>query len=224
MKSISLAGGARSLSPCVQKNIALYDRPFVLPKKKQKPRKCDFSDAQRGRAAEQRLASSYNLRGAIRLLSPAESLISPGDRDAQREMISKHPPPWEDDIPPSLHGTRAPRHISAEELEMTVTSFPPGSSGGLDGLTTQHIRDLLYVGGELRRLLLERLAQVCDIIARGKIPDDVWNTVLRSWLVVASKPSGNPRPIAVGSTLRPLTAKVLLARVRVQLGTYLRPR
>ncbi|XP_018496985.1 uncharacterized protein LOC108864944, partial [Galendromus occidentalis] len=48
--------------------------------------------------------------------------------------------------------------------------------------------------------------------------------VYGTWLVAASKPTGGLRPIAVGSTLRRLTAKILLSRVRGGAAAYLRPR
>ncbi|XP_018494587.1 uncharacterized protein LOC108864105 [Galendromus occidentalis] len=139
-------------------------------------------------------------------------------------MISKHPDPHADDSTPSLPIPRTPRGCSGEEIVLALQSFPPGSSGGLDSLTAQHILDLLTVGGELRRLLLEQLGRVCDIIARGRIADDARRLVLGSWLVAAKKTSGDLRPIAVGCTLRRLTAKILLARVRADATAYLCPR
>lgn len=221
---VSSAAGRKPLPTCVKDNISSYDRPLLLPRGKPRLRRRELSDDVRGRAAEERLASKGDLKGAMRLLSSSESLVSPHDLHAQQEMISKHPDPEENDIAPVLPSTRPPRACSVEEIVTALRSFPPGSSGGLDGLTAQHILDLIAGGGELRRLLLEKLARVCDIIARGRIPEDARHLVLGSWLVAASKSSGGLRPIAVGSTLRRLTAKVLLARVRSSAAAYLCPR
>ena len=139
-------------------------------------------------------------------------------------MAQKHPAPHTGDIPPDLPEVRAPRPCRAEEVEEAIRSFLPGSSGGLDGLTAQHLRDLLTAGGELRRALLRMLCRVCSIIARGDVPDEARNMLYGSWLVAATKSSGGLRPIAIGSTLRRLTAKILLQRIRGAAAAHLWPR
>ena len=48
--------------------------------------------------------------------------------------------------------------------------------------------------------------------------------VFGSWLVAAKKPTGGLRPIAIGGTLRCLTAKILLSRIRGAAAAYLCPR
>lgn len=221
---VSSTVGVKSLSASVKDNIVAYDRPLVLPSVSPKLHRHTLSDAQRGRMAESRLASRGDLRGAGRLLSSTEALVSPHDMQTQQEMILKHPAPHDDDIPPTLPAVSRPRHCSSDEVIVALRSFPPGSSGGVDGMTAQHILDLVSVGGEVGRLLLENLSGVCDLIARGLIPDSVRDTLYSSWLVAASKPGGGLRPIAVGSTLRRLTAKILLARVRGSAAAYLSPR
>lgn len=139
-------------------------------------------------------------------------------------MVLKNPAPHVDHVIPALPAVKVPRHCSPDEVVEALKSFPPGSSGGLDGLTSQHLLDLLSVGGEVRHLLLDNLSRVCDRIARGQVPDDARDGVLGSWLVAASTPSGGLRPIAMCGVLRRLTVKILLRRIRSGAAAYLCPR
>ena len=222
--NVSADAKAKPLATCVKDNVSRYDRPLVIPDGKRREPERGASDAHRASAAEYRLAAKGDLRGAIRLLSSSESLVPTDDVATQQEMIEKHPAPQDEDVPPALPSGPVPRHCSADEIEEALGSFPSGSSGGTDGLTAQHLLDLLSVGGELRRLLLVNLSRVCDIIARGLVPVEARDLVYGSWLVAALKPSGGLRPIAIGGVLRRLTAKVLLARVRGSAAAYLCPR
>lgn len=221
---ITTAAGVKPLATCVKENLSAYERPLAPAAHKRRIRKADLTDARRGKTAESRLTSRGDLVGAIRLLSSSESLVSSEDAGTQREMLSKHPAPCSDDVAPLLPGVRLPRHCSADEVMKAIKSFPPASSGGCDGLTAQHLLDLLAVGGEVRRLLLGSLSRVCDLIARGQVAEDARNLVFGSWLVAASKPGGGLRPIAIGGTLRRLTAKILLLRIRGAAAAYLNPR
>lgn len=217
------AVGVKPLSTWVKENVSSYDRMLVLPVHKPRRQRV-LSDAHRARVAEFRLTSRGDLRGAIRLLASSENLVAPQEENVLLEMTLKHPAPQPDDVPPSLTVVRPPRRCSPDEVDEALKSFPSGSSGGLDGLTAQHFLDLLSVGGELRRLLLENLTRVCDLIAQGRVPDGARDILFGSWLVAASKPSGGLRPIAIGSTLRRLTAKILLSRVRGAAASFLFPR
>ena len=140
------------------------------------------------------------------------------------EMAAKHPHPQEYDLVPTLPPTAPPKSIFVDETVEALESFPVGSSGGLNGLTAQHILDKPSVGSEIRRVLLANLVEVCDIVALGTVHADARDIVYASWLIAAAKPSGGLRPIAIGNTLRRLTAKILLARVRASVSTLLSPR
>ena len=61
-----------------------------------------------------------------------------------------------------------------------LRSFPPGSSGGLDGLTAQYILDMVSIPDEPRRLLLENLARTCDIIVKGRIVEGARDMIVGS--------------------------------------------
>ena len=183
------AAKAKPLYVCVKGNVESYDRELSLPRTQRSRPRPDLSDSKRAQAAEQRLASRADLKGAVRLLASSESLVSPNDPHATEEMIAKHPSPLEDDLAPELPATTPPRNVSVDEVLSSLRTFPVGSAGGLDGITAQHILDLLSVGGEVRRILLSSLGRVCDIMAKGRVPEEARDLVFGSWLIAAAKPS-----------------------------------
>ena len=167
-----------------------------------------------------------DLRGAVRLFSSTESPVASNDPHALEEMLAQNPGPHDqtDDFIPTLPLTKLLKLISCDEVQEPHKSFPEGTSVGPDGiLSLPHLLDMLSVGGELRRILLVNLAKSCETLARGQVPDGACDIVFCSWLIASTKPTGDLRPIAIGNTLRRLTAKILLARVRGSAAAHLKP-
>lgn len=65
--------------------------------------------------------------------------------------------------------------------------LPPRQLRGLDGLNAQHVLDLLSVGSEVCRLLIESLVRVSDLVSRGRLPEPARDILYGPWLVAASK-------------------------------------
>ena len=100
-----------------------------------------------------------------------------GDPDQHPEethsaLRDKHPAPHPDmDIPPtSITSQLTPLHVSAEEVDQAIRSFPCASAAGPDGLRPQHLEDMTgAAAGEGGRLLLQALTSFINLVLQGKV-------------------------------------------------------
>ena len=100
-----------------------------------------------------------DFKGAVRL-APSEDTIRDLDEETLSALRDKHPAPHPDtDIPPaSITSQLTPLHVSAEEVDKAIRSFPCASAAGPDGLRPQHLEDMTgAAAGEGGRLLLQAL-------------------------------------------------------------------
>ena len=113
--------------------------------------------------------------------------------------------------------------MSVAEVKAGISSFSNGSAGGIDGLRAIHLKDLTAESiGVSGVRLIDALARLCDIILSGIVPSAVRPVLFGGRLTALRKKCGGIRPIAVGSTLRRLAAKILCRRLR-PLGGVLAP-
>ena len=82
-----------------------------------------------------------------------------------------------------------------------------GSAGGPGGLRPQHLKDLIGCPS-VREPLLTALASFATLIMDGKTPLPIRSSFFGATLIALCKRGGGVRPIAVGSSLRHLVAKV----------------
>ena len=91
-----------------------------------------------------------DIRGAMRLLL-AEDSVAPNDEETYASLLSKHPGRFTQT--PLLDRLELPNseagYISIELIEECLKSFPPGSSGGIDGLRPQHLKDMFFFTSRL---------------------------------------------------------------------------
>ena len=102
-----------------------------------------------------------------------------------------------------------------------LRTFPAGSSGGPDGLTAQHLRDLL--SGAPDQVFVSALTDFVNILLTGELPVSVREILFGGRLVALQKKDGGIRPIAVGYTLRRLAAKCANAYVIKRRSDELKP-
>ena len=89
-----------------------------------------------------------------------------------------------------------------------IRSFQNGSSGGIDGLRPQHLKDLTApANGIAGRDLLEALTKLGNLMLTGGVPEAVLEILYGAHLCAISKKDGGLRPVAVGNVLRRLVAK-----------------
>ena len=155
--------------------------------------------------------ANCDIKGAVRIIS-SEDRILPFDDDTLAELRSKHPAPHPNSRVPVHPDSIAEAALQLTESQVlkSIQSFPGGSAGGCDLLLPQHLKDLTSKKtGESGIRLLGCITSLCNKMLRGGIPDDILPFLYGASMIAFSKPNGGIRPIAIGTTLRRLTAKAV---------------
>ena len=92
--------------------------------------------------------------------------------------------------------------VSLDDVMKCLRTFPAGSSGGPDDLTAQHI-----LNGPADDKLRTALTDFANLLLVGDLPIEVRQILHGGRLIALQKKDGGIRLIAVGYTLRCLTAK-----------------
>src|SRR6478609_455078 len=111
------------------------------------------------RAVSTRLEEG-NFKGAVSLLTSEDSLSVPTS-GTLTALLDKHPAAPQDRRP-LLQPDSFKNGLSFDEatVRKAVYSFPPGSSGGSDGLSPQHLKDMIACEG-VPSGLLAALTSIC---------------------------------------------------------------
>lgn len=184
----------------------------------------DHSSLNNNRYVERKL-SEGNIKGAAKLLFSTDTLAI-DSTETLAALRDKHPLPSTSAQP--LVAPSSPRNILNIDEEATkngILSFPNGSAGGLDGLTPQHLKDLVnpFVG-QSAETLVRNLTELVKIMLSGKVPDAITPILYGANLVALTKKDGGVRPIAVGSTLRRLVSKLCCRELHTKLTDKFQPR
>jgi hypothetical protein len=166
-----------------------------------------------------------DVKGAVRLLTSDEEQAPHDDRTFAL-LAEKHPPtPIDLSLPqPADNNFAPPVQVGEEEVRKALASFRPGSAGGPDGLRPCHLKALISRGAaESGVRLLATLTEFINLILRGEVPEFARMAFYGAVLFALNKTDGGVRPIAVGSTLRRLAAKVGARPVSSEIGESLRP-
>ncbi|MBM4023654.1 MAG: hypothetical protein FJ284_15705, partial [Planctomycetes bacterium] len=142
-----------------------------------------------------------------------------------REMSAKHPPAREGEQTRRAAlrpvSAAAAAQADGEAVLKALNSFPRLSGAGPSGLRPQHLKEALVPG--LRDEVIRQLTLLVNRLAKGDVPADVRPWLCGASLVALKKETGDLRPIAVGETLRRLTAKVLCSAVSAEVRQILEP-
>ena len=183
------------------------------------PRNSSGSDAHLAAVVSSKLEQG-NFKAAVRLICSEDSpaALSSSTINLLKE---KHPAAPANRRPPPnpLDYSLTVDHAC---ILQAIKSFPSGSSGGLDGLRPQHLRDLTSCQVECDALI----PAICDfvnLLLAGVCPVDVQPILFGGNLIALAKKCGGVRPIVVGSTWRRLVAKCACTFASKQLSTYLAP-
>ena len=149
-----------------------------------------------------------NIRSATRLLVDDVSVASPS-KDTLNQLIKKHPPEQNNfnyhaqDYPPFF--------VSTEDISEALQSFPNGSSGSVDSLTPQHLKDMFLnvPEGVNKDRNLSRLSNFFYAVINQDIPSSIRSIFFGARLLALNKKCGGIRPIAIGNCLRRMAAKLI---------------
>ena len=87
-------------------------------------------------------------------------------------------------------------------------SFIIGSSAGLDGIAPQLLKDLTAKSnGQFGMNFLRALTNLPNVILEGKVLCELRSYFCGAKLIALKKPDGGLRPLVVGNTFHPLSAK-----------------
>ena len=99
--------------------------------------------------------------------------------------------------------------------------FPAGLAAGSDGVTPQHLKDLISVGADCS--LIRQLSELVNLMLDGSLPVEVNEIIYGADLIALKKRDGSARPIAVGYTLSRLAAKCANTHAVAKLSPLLAP-
>lgn len=158
-----------------------------------------------------RLVRCEELSRAAKLLtSPGLAPLS----EAVAAKLAKKHPPRVDDIGRILGvDSFSSIDLSRSTFFETVLSLPRGSGPGPSGWRYEHLKILAESGATA-----DGLFSVCSLIAKGIIPE-----CIASRLIAIPKSNGDVRPIAIGESLRRLTAKAICNQKKESFGQFFSP-
>ena len=147
-----------------------------------------------------------NFKAAIRLIC-SDDRPATDSQETLAALQAKHPPSAPDRRAPCNPDLARFDAIQMSDTDIinAVRSFPAGSAGGPDGITPQHLKDLLATVTDGR--LLNQLVQFINLLLNGGLSQQINEIIFRANLIALPKKYGGVRPIAVGYTWRRLAAK-----------------
>jgi hypothetical protein len=175
------------------------------------------------RKVEQKVIDG-DIKGAAQLLF-SNDVVAPDSPDTVSALLSKHPLPAASLCLPDPPDPTAPHLIaSTKDVLAAVMSFKNGSAGGLDGLSPQHLKDLLGgATGDTGSHLLDGITQLINLMLSGKVCSAVLEILYGANLCALKKKDGGIRPIAVGFTLRRICSKICCKHIFPSLTKKFQP-
>lgn len=208
----------KSLATEVKQNINHFSPPHI-PSKKKQPKDEGKLLAKR---VEMKVAEG-DIQGAVKLLSSSDRL-APISENTFQELLSKHPHPSRKLSFPDFNDSTDNLVASEKDVISAICSFPNGSGSGIDGLRPQHLKDLISTQtGDAGKHLITSLTRLCNLMLEGDVLPEIAEILYGASLCALSKKDGGIRPIAVGNTIRRITAKICCQYYRDSLGATLRP-
>ena len=203
-------GAKRNINNIINRRTANWDkdRPRDSIPPANNKRSCkDKNEDQYLVAAVRSKLEAGNLKATFRILCSEDTPAPPNEATLQA-LKEKHLGPASDRRPPidpSGDTRYTPLEINSADIKRALRTFPSGCSGGPDGLTPQHLVDQL--AGDDDGELLNALTDLTNLMLAGKFDTDINSIIYGGRLIALSKKGVGVRPIAVGYTVRRLTAK-----------------
>ena len=166
------------------------------------------------------------MRGAVRL-AVSNDTLAPYNVATAAALRQLHPPRATstssrlslraelDEVAQGDGTSPATLTLSENDVISAIKTFPVGSAGGLDGLRSQHLKDMTSpITGVVGHRLIASLTEFVNMCLTGQVPAAVRPVLYGASLCALAKKGGGVRPIAVGSTLRRLVAKAACRSLR----------
>lgn len=175
------------------------------------------------RIIESKLAD-FDIKGAVNIISSNDTVADYND-ETYNQLLNKHPcPSRELNFPPAPNNSENAIQVDSIKVHNAIQSFPAGSSGGIDGLRPQHLKDIIsYSSGDSGQKCLLSITKLCNLLLRGELHQEICPFFFGANLCAFIKKDGGIRPIAVGCTIRRLTNKIACFEVKEKLAAYLLP-
>lgn len=165
-----------------------------------------------------------DIRGAIKKLSSADFIATENDATF-RILQSKHPIPADTTIKPNTPNTTETLTVTEEDVKKSIWTFNTGSASFIDGLSHQHLKDLLSMNsGEAVNQLLVSITKLSNLMLRWKVCENFVPFLYGASLVAFNKKDGGIRLIAIGATIRRLVAKLCCVKIAPELVKQLQPK
>jgi hypothetical protein len=224
-------GGKGSLATIILKRLECFiQNPFH---RQEKTEQCHKTGNSKNERSQEKIKSMVcekiddgDIKGAIRTLISTDS-IAPNNEETLNTLLNKHPKkPSNRTFQDFLSSENKTIKLTNENIIKALQSFPTGSSGGLDGLRPDHLKEMFLSATDERtkNLLVNSLTKFCNFIINGKnFPATVKPVFFGARLIALLKKDGGIRPIAVGNSLRRLVSKTACQLVQEEAKTYLSP-
>ena len=162
-------------------------------------------DQVRSKAAIAKLEDG-NICAAVKILSSNDEPAA-DNIETLNALYAKHPGAPADLklLDRSVTEQFVPLQVSDEDVRLAISSFPPGSAGGLDSILPQHLKDL--IGNDEDQSLLPNITKLINVMLDGSLPDSIAKIIHGGNLIALTKKSGGIRPITIGYVYRRIAAK-----------------
>ena len=212
--------GKMRLSSVVQQQIAAFNRgEYTLPVSTKSPFLPPKNE--NGKLILEKLDEG-DIRGAVGLAASDDTFTQPSE-ETLHNFHSKHPAsPENRRAAPATEVMQL--QVSQREIRSAIFSFPSGSAAGPSGLRLQHLKDAVSSSAnEAGNQLLAPVTAFCNLFLRGDLPEFIKPVLSSATLISLTKKCGGIHPIAIGETLRRLTAKCVSRRMLRKFQSFLEP-
>ncbi|CAG9135278.1 unnamed protein product [Plutella xylostella] len=175
------------------------------------------------KAVEQKV-NDGDLSGAVRILLSDSCLAD--DNQATLDILrQKHPSPGRPlNLPGEPDQSSEFLSVEVEDVSEAIASFKNGSAGGLDGLRPEHLKELTsFAAGDGGVALLHSICNLVNFMMKGMVNRTICPFLYGASLCALKKRDGGIRPIAVGSVIRRLVAKLCCRALGQALASELQP-
>ncbi|XP_065318673.1 uncharacterized protein LOC135926672 [Gordionus sp. m RMFG-2023] len=166
---------------------------------------------------------NLNVKSAIRLPT-SDNKLAPYDQTTYQALLLKHHPhDLKEEIPSYPEAPLIATTFTSSEVRKAILSFKRDSSPGVDGFRPIFLQDLTAPYITQQCDVLEKITQLINRMLAGGLPPAIIPLLYGAKLIALLEPNKDIRPIAIGTTWRRLTAKLVVSRILFTVSNHLCP-